>query len=91
IKWLCIFALRRHHLGLKGLFIGIQQLMANILNRKIITANGAENVQDWGKHCRNGWCITEPEKSLSSDVIHRLDQVLPELKLQWDVHGNPLK
>lgn len=68
-----------------------QQLMANILNRKIITANGAENVQDWGKHCRNGWCITEPEKSLSSDVIHRLDQVLPELKLQWDVHGNPLK
>jgi hypothetical protein len=67
-----------------------QQLMSNILNRKVISANGAENLQDWGKHCRNGWCITDPAEKVSVEEIKQLGKLLPEPKVQWDVHGNPL-
>ena len=67
-----------------------QQFISNLLGRKVISALGAENVQDWGKHCRNGWCITDPTEKVSLDAIHDFEQFLPEPKVQWDVHGNPL-
>jgi len=55
-----------------------QQLLTNILGRTVYSALGAENVQDWGKHCRDGWCKTEPGR----DPL-----ALPEPKLFWNIHG----
>lgn len=55
-----------------------QQVLTNILNRTVYSAIGAENIQDWGKHCRDGWCKTEPNKELLS---------LPEPKLFWNIDG----
>lgn len=67
-----------------------QQYMSNLLGRKVISALGAENVQEWGKHCRNGWCITEPKEKVSSESIHEFEKFLPEPKVQWDHSGEPL-
>lgn len=67
-----------------------QQFMTNLLGRKVISALGAENVQDWGKHCRNGWCITEPQEKISSDSIDEFEKFLPEPKVQWHPSGRPL-
>jgi len=55
-----------------------QQILTNILGRTVYSALGAENVQEWGKHCRDGWCKTEPTKETLT---------LPEPKLFWDIHG----
>jgi hypothetical protein len=67
-----------------------QQFMSNLLERKVISALGAENVQEWGKHCRNGWCITEPNKKLESDAIEKFEEFLPVPKVQWEPSGKPL-
>ncbi|MFM8268722.1 MAG: hypothetical protein ACKN9V_00920 [Pseudomonadota bacterium] len=67
-----------------------QQYMTNLLGRKVISALGAENVQDWGKHCRNGWCITEPKEKVSIETIDEFEKFLPEPKVQWEPSGKPL-
>lgn len=67
-----------------------QQFMSNLLERKVISALGAENVQDWGKHCRNGWCITEPQEKLSVDAIEKFERFLPKPKVQWAPSGEAL-
>jgi hypothetical protein len=67
-----------------------QQFISNMLGRKVISALGAENVQEWGKHCRNGWCITDPQEKVSLDAIHEFEKFLPEPKVQWHPSGKPL-
>lgn len=68
-----------------------QQLLSNILERQVISANGAENVQEWGKHCRNGWCITEPNKSPPLNPLDSLDSLLPTPQLRWDSEGRYIR
>jgi hypothetical protein len=67
-----------------------QQFISNLLGRKVISALGAENVQDWGKHCRNGWCITDPKEKVSLDAIHEFEKFLPVPQVQWHPSGKPL-
>ena len=59
-----------------------QQVLTNILGRTMYSALGAENVQEWGKHCRDGWCKTDPKKE---------SLALPEPKLFWNVHGKQIQ
>jgi len=64
-----------------------QQLMSNILDRTVYSALGAENVQDWGKHCRDGWCKTEPSPKSGKNVAGALLQSLPSPRLLWNHEG----
>lgn len=68
-----------------------QQLLSNILERQVISANGAENVQEWGKHCRNGWCITNPIESPPLNPLDSLDSLLPVPQLRWDGEGRYIR
>lgn len=67
-----------------------QQFITNLLNRQVISALGAENVQEWGKHCRNGWCITKPNASLSLESVDEFENFLPKPEVMWDPSGMPL-
>ena len=64
-----------------------QQLMSNILERTVFSALGAENVQDWGKHCRDGWCKTVPATTTRTNTGKHLLQTLPQPKLFWSHEG----
>lgn len=68
-----------------------QQLLTNIIGRKVISALGAENVQEWGKHCRNGWCITEPKENAPENAIDQLQRLLPVPQVKWEPSGKPLR
>jgi hypothetical protein len=68
-----------------------QQLISNILGRTVFSARGAENLQDWGKHCRDGWCRTEPESNSVLVYPLELKKLLPEPKMNWDIEGNLLQ
>lgn len=67
-----------------------QQFLTNLLERKVISALGAENVQEWGKHCRNGWCITTPDAKAPKNAIEDFEKFLPKPQVQWDPSGKPL-
>lgn len=67
-----------------------QQFLTNLLERKVISALGAENVQDWGKHCRNGWCITTPDAKAPKNALENFEKFLPKPQVQWDPSGKPL-
>ena len=64
-----------------------QQLMSNILERTVYSALGAENVQDWGKHCRDGWCKTEPLPYIGKNLEPASLQTLPLPRLIWNHEG----
>ena len=65
-----------------------QQLMSNLLGRTVYSARGAENVQEWGKHCRDGWCRTEPLPNHMGQSFEELLSNLPEPRSFWDSDGN---
>lgn len=64
-----------------------QQLMSNLLQRKVYSALGAENVQDWGKHSRDGWCLTQPSPNFTITEPFSIANSLPKPKLNWDTEG----